>query len=82
MAPVCGSDGQTYSSKCSLYQQACANKKDVDVLYSGICRPDNHKGDMAELCQGCPEVGSQEADNVKNAAKVINIYFRRPLLSM
>ena len=36
-SPVCGSDGNTYSSKCALDSKACREKIELTVSYSGKC---------------------------------------------
>ncbi|XP_072312868.1 testican-2-like [Eucyclogobius newberryi] len=36
-APVCGSDGHNYASKCKLQQQVCLTGKDLNILCSGFC---------------------------------------------
>lgn len=35
--PVCGSDGQTYSSTCDLLRQACLQKRHLLLVYEGMC---------------------------------------------
>ncbi|TRY74458.1 hypothetical protein TCAL_12493, partial [Tigriopus californicus] len=35
--PVCGSDGSTYSNRCTLESEACQQNKDINVLYEGVC---------------------------------------------
>ncbi len=36
-APVCGTDGKTYSNKCSMELEACTQKKNVSVAHNGEC---------------------------------------------
>ena len=35
--PVCGTDGKTYSNKCSMQLEACTQKKNVSVAHNGKC---------------------------------------------
>jgi len=36
-APVCASDGKTYSNKCWMNVKACQNRVPLNVTYSGKC---------------------------------------------
>lgn len=56
-APVCGSDGISYSNKCQLQYTACVNKKEIHVVYEGNCpEPEQKpKKQEEEKCKSCPQ---------------------------
>ncbi|KAI9555274.1 hypothetical protein GHT06_017789 [Daphnia sinensis] len=35
--PVCGSDEMTYSSTCELQRESCLKKRNITLLYEGVC---------------------------------------------
>ena len=37
LAPVCGSDGETYGNECVLRSYNCVNRLNIEVVHQGPC---------------------------------------------
>lgn len=59
--PVCGSDGTSYSSHCSLHRAACVSGSPVSPLHPGACRA--AQGDSSEEEDWSLENQSSEEDD-------------------
>ena len=59
-SPICGSDGETYSSLCNLKARACSSedKKDLTMVHPGECRRTTVEGEELEsICpKACPSL--------------------------
>ncbi|KAK6622158.1 hypothetical protein RUM44_001965 [Polyplax serrata] len=57
--PVCGSDGISYGNECKLRLEACQHRRDIAVLYPGLCNGCESK--RCEFYSVCESDGSGEA---------------------
>ncbi|XP_067005728.2 agrin-like [Anabrus simplex] len=63
--PVCGSDGISYGNECKLRLEACQHRRDISILYKGLCNGcESRKCDYYAICESdgsgtakcvCPE---------------------------
>ena len=73
LSPVCGSDGQLYPSSCQLQQTSCRRQQLEPeqpelVVSSDPAACARTQLQDAVLCAGCPEEGSLENQEVREAA--------------
>nr|XP_033325096.1 agrin-like isoform X2 [Megalopta genalis] len=50
--PVCGDDGISYGNECKLRLEACQHRREIHVLYQGLCNEcENKKCDYYAKCE-------------------------------
>ncbi|XP_015598499.1 agrin isoform X2 [Cephus cinctus] len=50
--PVCGDDGISYGNECKLRLEACQHRREIRVLYQGLCNGcENKKCDHYAICE-------------------------------
>merc|ERR1712080_343203 len=65
--PVCGSDGRTYPSACSLKQQSCKMmRRQGRRFQSSMLKIEQvHSGSCKAVCEGMEDLGAFEAFNLR-----------------
>ena len=58
LAPVCGTDGETYGSKCMMEMLSCEAGKNITVAYDGECKPEDtaKSFNLQECPRFCPRI--------------------------
>ncbi|EGI60511.1 Agrin [Acromyrmex echinatior] len=78
--PVCGDDGISYSNECKLRLEACQHRREIRVLYQGLCNGcENKKCEFYSECESdnggeakcvCPSKCETTVKDPPEAAKV------------
>ncbi|XP_023288194.1 agrin [Orussus abietinus] len=78
--PVCGNDGISYGNECKLRLEACQHRREIQVLYQGLCNGcENKKCDHYGECESdstgeakcvCPKSCENEVKDLFNPTKV------------
>ncbi|XP_059489146.1 agrin-like isoform X2 [Neocloeon triangulifer] len=65
-SPACGSDGLSYDNECKLRLEACLRKKEITLLYDGLCNGcESKQCDFYAVCESdgsgsskcvCPQI--------------------------
>lgn len=48
--PVCGDDGISYGNECKLRLEACQHRREIRVLYQGLCSEYRERNYPVEPC--------------------------------